>query len=214
MTEEKKALVDLNKQTDILSTRIECPICGQEYFYGVPYANVRCKKCGPYRTDFKQDIYTKKARQINFLWKHNNEITFKADRDYADVLDHIKEDFTSMRCWNVSDITQKHEAYRVCKKCATCYNCYTCIKCGKIFEVKIRSKPRCPDCKSFEFKRTYIKQKEIDENKKDFCPHCKSKKIKPTINEKEKCHKCGSDTIEKNKTYYYLTINRKGGYVI
>ena len=135
MAEENLAVIELNEKTDRLAIRTKCPQCGDEYLYGVPYAKVPCKKCGiTYMTDFKQDIYTKKARYIEGKKEESDGVILRVTEPYKPALIQIRYNHMGQKCWDVSEITQSIEEYKRCLKCGVCLDCYTCKKCGNSFE--------------------------------------------------------------------------------
>lgn len=214
MEETKEVIIDLNEKTDLLAGEAECPCCGHKYYYGVQSVEHHCNKCNTkYKTEFRQDIYTKKARWILFQLRKNNTIKFKVSEKYSEVLDHIAADFHGQRCYDVGDITETKETFRYCEECGVCLNCFKCNKCNKQFELTSKSKHRCPSCKSTEIDRPFIKTEKNSKGKR-ICPLCKSDKIKLTITKKDACERCKGKKLsnEKYQLVYWLTINRKGGY--
>src|SRR3990167_1667473 len=140
----------------ILAEQLICPICGDKYIHHVPYVQVPCGKCGnTYRTDFKQDIYTKNARRINSTLAWNNGVMIIAAEKYEGEIIHIKEHYLKMNSWDLSDITKKEDEHKRCNRCGVCLECFTCKGCGKTFNKdKNRKKQMCPHCKSDKFTRT------------------------------------------------------------
>ena len=218
MTEEKLIEIKLNDKTDLLAVRTECPRCGDKYLYGVPYVSVPCKKCGIlYKTDFKQDIYTKKARQLEDKKSEGDGIIIKATAPYKQQLIHIMYNHLEQKCWNVSEIKNSTESYKRCLNCGICMDCFTCKECGNQFEKdKKRRKQECPNCKSSDFTKTYFKKAKVKENKVTrICPECDSENIRLTrTTNKSKCHLCGCKNLSESKTdvMYELTIKRKKAY--
>lgn len=216
MTEENLETIELNEKTDSIAIKTKCPQCGDEYFYGVPYVNVPCKKCGiTYRTDFKQDIYTKKARYMEDKKTEKNGIVLKVTEQYKPALLHIMYNHVEQKCWDVSEITQTKEEFRYCYQCGYCMDCYTC-ECGNSFKKdKTKRKQKCPICNSTNFKRTYFKEAKKSGNM-IACPKCSSDKVKLTrTNNKNKCHLCGSEHLSPAHidNVYTVTIKRKKGYM-
>lgn len=219
MTEEDLEIIDLNEKTDLTAVKTKCPQCGNEYFYGVPYVNVACNVCGiTYRTDFRQDIFTKKARFIEDRKTEKNGIIFKATEEFKPALIHIRYNHLEQKCWDVSEIGQEKEEIRFCFSCGICLNCLTCKSCGVKFERDInRKKQKCPECHKSDFARTYFKDAKIKEGQnKRVCPECGSENIKLTLTKgKDACHRCGSKNLSEKKinNIYTLTVTRKKGYM-
>lgn len=218
MAEENIEVIDLNEKTDLLATEVKCPICGDKYIYGVPYVSVPCKKCGQtYRTDFKQDIYTKKARYIgDKMAEKIDGVMLRATEEYKSALIHIRYNHIEQKCWDVSKIEQSQEQIRHCLKCGTCMNCFICNRCGATFERdKFRRKQACPSCHKSDLRRTFFKNTEEKSKNIRICPHCKSENIKLTLTKnKTKCHVCGSKKLTDMKinNIYALIIRKKKGY--
>ena len=218
MDDSKEAILYLNEKTDLLACEIKCPHDSHKYYSGVHYVTSTCNKCGlTFKHEFNQDIYTKKARQLNKLLKWNNKVTIIASEKYEGILCEIRDDFIEFDNWAVSEITQAIEEVRVCKQCGVCQDCFTCKKCGTAFTKNSnRRKQFCPKCKSTEFVQTYIKEaKHTDNEHISICPHCNSTNIKFTrTSEKDKCPKCGSTQLSNPYTnvLYSLIIQRKKGY--
>ena len=211
--------IHLNQKTDLIAAKVKCPVDGDEYLYGVPYVTVPCKKCGTtYKTDFKQDIYTKKARQIEDKLAEGDGIKLIATGEYKSSLIHIRYNYTEQRCWDVSEIKTYKEEFRYCKDCGFCNNCLTCKDCNEQFEIDTKHrKQKCPKCKSHNLTRTYFKEtKDSKNNKFKLCPVCKSHKVNltRTIN-KTKCHKCDSKNLSDTKinVIHELVILRKKAYM-
>ena len=222
MEDEKVATLELNEKTDLLATEVKCPTCGagKEYMTGVPYVNVSCRKCNTkYRTDFKQDIYTKKARQLNGKISWKDKLIIRASEKYEKEINHIRADFIRMKCWDVSELRREEEEYRYCQ-CGVCLSCLTCKKCGKTFERDPnKRKYTCPHCRSTSFVKTYFKEVFSSEENPyiRLCPHCNSDRIRLTRSKyKSKCHICGSKKLSDTKIniVFILEINRKVGYKI
>ena len=218
---EEVIVIDLNEKTDLMSVRTKCPTCGHEYLYGVPYVTVPCSKCGiSYRTDFKQDIYTKKARFIEDKKTERNEIIFKATEAYKSALIHIRYNHMEQKCWDVSEIEEQKEEFKHCYKCGVCLNCFFCKDCNTHFKRnQNRRKQECPNCHSTNLTRTYFKDAKESKSKESMkirlCPECGSEHIKLTLTKnKSKCHLCGSKTLSPTKVncIYVLTVKRKGAY--
>src|SRR3990167_7825673 len=167
--EQGNSVFELNQKTDLISTECQCPNCGNKYLFGVPYVNVPCKKCGiTFRTDFNQDIYTKKARQLLSVISFKNSLSIKADGKYEGSLIHIRQHFMEQHCWDISEIVRGEEEYRRCHSCGVCLNCFTCKKCGKAFHPDTnKRKQTCPTCKSSNFVNTYFKQVLANEKNSD-----------------------------------------------
>ena len=178
MPKDKYEIFELNQKSDLLAVNCECPQCGDRYMHGVPYAQVPCNKCGvTYRTDFKQDIYTKKARQMLSKISYANGLVIRADEKYEDSLIYARQHFIEQHCWEVSGISRHTKEHKRCLSCGVCFNCYTCKNCGKPFQKDInRRKQSCPQCKNDKFVKSYFKEILINEKNKDIklCPFCKS----------------------------------------
>lgn len=210
-------IILLNEKTDLISVECQCPVCKDKYVHGVPYVSVPCNKCGnTYSTDFKQDILTKKYRQIEQALTENNGVHIQASDRYEPFIITLQRYKQRQGCWDVSEITNKKEMFRFCKSCGVCLNCFTC-ECGKSFTKDInRKKQKCPDCKSNNFKKTFFKEA-LEKGRKHICPECNSERIKMTrTSRKTKCHKCSSTKLTEPKvnTVYSLTISRKKSYKI
>jgi hypothetical protein len=216
MDKEEKVVLELNQKTDLMTTKCECPQCGDRYIHGVPYVQVPCGKCGiTYKTDFRQDIYTKKARQLLANLSYHNELTIRADEQYESSLVHMRHHFMEQHCWDVTDIEKTEEEYRRCLKCGVCHNCFTCMECGKPFKRDPNKRKQiCPKCKVNKFIKTYFTEVIIG-SKSKVCPHCKSDKIKMTrTRNKTKCHKCNSTKLaeKKKRVMFSFGIERKKAY--
>jgi len=219
MKEENNSIatLDLNEKTDKLATVVECPICRDKYLYAVPYAQVPCNKCGQtYKTDFKQDIYTKIARRLNQMLAWHNEVHLKASDAYERELINIADHFKRMNCWEISDITKTKEEFRYCLNCGICSNCFQCTVCDHIFvKDRKRRKQKCTSCNSNKFRRyNFVVEKN---NKNWCCPNCKGKEIKMTrTTYKSQCHKCKSRNISEAKinNIFQVSIERKKAYRI
>lgn len=212
-------ILELNQKSDLMAVICKCPSCGDKYIHGVPYVHVPCRKCGiTYRTDFEQDIYTKKARQMLSKISYKNSLIIRSDEKYESSLIHIRQHFIEQHCWDVSGITRTREEYKRCTKCGICLDCYTCKNCGKSFERdKNRRKQRCPHCKSDTFIKTYFKEVMMSEKNQDIklCPHCKSDRIKMSrTRNKSKCHICSSKKLTETKIniIFEVKIERKKAY--
>ena len=204
----------------MLAIESKCPICGHTHQCVVHYALARCKCGATYKTDFKQDIYTKKARQLLSLLAFNDEVEIIASEKFEGDIIHIQKHFQLMHSWEVSEITNSKEEYRKCKKCGVCLDCITCKGCGKTYKRNpSRKKQRCPTCQSYNYTTTFFKDVFIrDENKNiKLCPYCNSDNIRMTrVTNKTKCHICGSRKLTDKRTniLYKLTIKRKRAYMI
>ena len=217
--EEDAGIFKFSQKTDLISANCQCPQCGNKYLFGVPYVNIPCKKCGiTFRTDFAQDIYTKKARQLLSILSFKNSLTIKADAEYEDSLIYVRQHFIEQHCWDITEIQNSEEEYRRCLSCGVCFNCYTCKDCGKAFQHDINKRKQvCPTCKTNNFVKTYFKEVHVNDKNKDIklCPHCNSDKIRMTRTEnKTKCHACNSNklTEKKTKNTYRFTVSRKKAY--
>lgn len=215
--EIKEETIEFNEKTDTIPVNVECPNCGDHYTTGTHYVNVSCNKCGArYRSDFKMDIYSKKARFINLKFGFNNQINFKATEKYIGALTQVKEDFIKQNCWDITDIEQAEETYRYCTRCGVCFSCFACKKCGLTFSRdENRRRLICPHCRSDSFTKTNFTEAIFTEGEhKRKCPHCKSDNIKMTLTKKEVCEKCGSDKLTETRrnTIYIFTIKRKKAY--
>lgn len=219
MKEEEPEILELNRRSDLLAVDCRCTVCGDRYVHGVPYVNVPCGKCGnTFRTDFEQDIYTKKARQLLSKLSFRNSLIIKAEEKYESSLIHMRQHFIEQHCWDISEIKRIVEEYKRCLQCGVCFNCYTCKNCGKAFEKdKNKRKQICPHCRNDNFVKTYFKEVMVSDKNKDIklCPYCKSDNIKMsrTVN-KSKCHICGSRklTDKKVNTIFEFRIDRKKAY--
>lgn len=217
MEDDDMDLLELNQKTDLMAVQFQCPQCGDKYVHGIPYVQVPCGRCGiTYKTDFVQDIYTKKARQLLSKISFKNGVIIRADEKYESSLIHIRQHFIEMHCWDISNIQRHNEEYSLCQKCGICFNCYTCEECNEPFQKNVnRRKQVCPKCKSDKFKKTHFK--EVIKNSKGdkMCPHCKLDKIRMTrTHNKKTCHVCGSDklTDAKKNIIFEFTIKRKKAY--
>ena len=217
--EEQPDILELNRKSDLMATNCECPQCGNRYLFGVPYAQVPCKKCGiTFKTDFGQDIYTKKARQLLSKLAFKNSVLIRADEKFEGSLIHVRQHFVEMACWDVAEITKVENEKRWCRACGICMNCYTCKKCGKAFQHDPnRRKQVCPDCRVSNFVKTYFKNVKVMEENKDIrlCPHCNSDNIRMTrTKNKTKCHVCNSKKLTDIKVSieYSFTVSRKKAY--
>lgn len=217
---ENKDIFELNQKSDLLAANCQCPQCGNKYLFGVSYAQVPCKKCGiTFRTNFEQDIYTKKARQLLSKIAFKDSLLVRADERYESSLIHIRQHFLEMHCWDVTGIERKDEEYKKCLSCGVCLNCYTCKSCGKAFQHDInKRKQTCPLCKTNNFIKTYFKEVKTNEKNKDIrlCPHCNSDKIRMTrTKNKKKCHLCNSGKLTEQKidVKYSFVISRKKAYM-
>lgn len=220
--DEELEVFYFSERTDKLQAEhCSCPVCGVKYMMHVPYVNASCKKCGTrYQTDFQQDMYTKKARELNSWLAHKNEFKIKADEIYEKDVIHFRQHHIDMKCWDLSVISESKEAHYRCHSCGVCLHCFTCKSCGKTFEKDPnRRKVKCPHCSSGNFLPTYFKAVKTDDKNKLLkkCPVCHSERVVMTRTEqKTKCHLCGgkdlSDAITERK--FWLTISRKKGYYI
>jgi len=216
--EEKTALLELNEKNDMLAVNVVCPVEGNKYMTHTRYVIVSCAKCGTsFRTDFDQSIYDKVAKKLNSLLAYNNKVIILATEKYEPDITHIKEHYTQMKCWRVSDLTPTMDEHKRCLKCGICRNCFTCTSCGQTFlPNKNRRKQQCPHCKSNQFTHTYLKEVN-EEGKTKICPHCKSDDIVMTrTTNKTKCHKCGTTKLSETKSRraFSLEIKRHPGYEI
>ncbi len=221
MTEEDDCeVIELNQKTDLLSIHAECPFCGAKH-HGVPYVHIPCSSCGSvYRTDFNQDIYTKKAKQIASAISYKDKIKIRAVENYENEVTTARQHFIKQGCWTVSGIVRSMEEHRKCFDCGICLNCLTCKGCGKAFtRDKNKRKQICPTCKSSQFVKTRINKILINEKNRDImlCPHCKSDNIRLTrTTNKTKCHLCGSKNLSEKKIdiIFEFTVERKEAYKI
>lgn len=211
--------LELNEKSNLIAVDCKCPNCGDKYLHGVPYVIVPCKKCGStYKTDFNQDIYTKKARQLLSKLSYKNGIIIKATNKYEGAIIHIRQHFIEQHCWEVSEITKSTEEYRRCLCCGVCLNCYTCKIDGTTFERdRNRRKQQCPKCKKSNFVKTYFKMAKCSDENKEIvlCPHCGSDNIRMTrTKNKTQCHSCTSKKLSEKKTntVYEIIIERKKAY--
>lgn len=217
MTEDKSIILDFTQGSNLMSTQCECPQCGNKYLFGVPYVTVPCKKCGiKFNTDFKQDMYTKKARQINSKISFYDKITLRFKEEDEGSLIHYRQHLLQQKCWIVSEITHKGDEYKRCLECGVCLECYHCKTCNKNFAHNDnRRKQVCPECGGSDFEHTYFKK--VAGKTKKVCPHCKSEKIKMTITRnKKKCHLCESDNLSEARTreLFEFSVERKEAYKI
>jgi DNA-directed RNA polymerase subunit RPC12/RpoP len=216
---EKVAILELSKKTDLLATKVECPYDGSKYIYGFPYVYVTCGKCGQtHREDFKQDIYTRKARYLLTLVAYNDKVIVRAEETYKAQFNDIRQDFIEQYCYDVSDVEDYNVEYRKCLSCGICLNCFTCKNCGKTFENdKNKRKQTCPHCRANNFVRTYFKKVIVSEDNREIklCPFCKSSKIRMTkVKNKTKCHLCKTRKLTEKRIelWFQTTIERKKGY--
>ena len=210
---------ELNSKSDLIAANCQCPQCGNKYLFGVPYIHVPCNKCGiTFRTDFEQDIYTKKARQLLSKISFRNSLLIRADDKYEGSLIHIRQHFIEQHCWDVSEIQSAEETYKRCLNCGVCFNCYTCKGCGKAFQRDPnKRKQSCPQCKTSNFVKTYFREVHVNQKNKEIrlCPHCNSDKIKMMrTRNKIKCHACNSRKLTESKSniVYSFTVERKKAY--
>lgn len=220
MVDNNYPIIDLNEKTDLISTEVECPECGDKFRKGVPWVTIPCGNCGSsFKTDFKWSLYGKKALKINQTLSRNNGTNFRATEKYEQDIVQIKYHFDKFRSWDVTDIWTEDEVYRFCMNCGICHNCYTCKSCGHAFtkDPNLR-RPRCPKCKNAMSIRTYFTEP-ITSEKNEYiklCPHCKSDKLSFTlVTQKKNCHKCKSTNLseQKNRVIYWLTVERKKSYM-
>lgn len=218
MPEENLIEIELNDKTDLLEMVTKCPRCERKDLHGIRSVEISCKKCGLlYKTDFRQDIYTKKARRIEDKKGEADGVIIKATEPYKPALIHIMYNSIEQKCWNVSEIKQSTVSYKRCLNCGICRECYTCKECGTPFKKdKKRRKQECPNCKSSSFTRTYFKKAKIEKNKiTRICPECDSENIRLTkTTNKSKCHLCGSKKLSEAKIdiMHELIIKRKKAY--
>lgn len=219
MKGDKLDVLELNQKSDLMAMSCKCPQCGKKYPYGVAYVKVPCTYCGiTYKSDFNQDIYTKKARHLLSMLSYKNGLIIKANERYESSLTHIRQHFIEQHCWTVSDIERSNEEYKRCLSCGVCFDCFTCKDCGKAFQRdKNRRKQKCPTCKSSKFVKTYFTQVDVNPKNKEIrkCPHCKSDNIRMTrTRNKTKCHNCNSRKLTDKKTnvVFQITIERKKAY--
>lgn len=220
MKEDGFEVIEFNEKTDLMAVDAKCPRCSSKYLYGSPYVQIPCHKCGiTYKTDFKQDIYTKKARQINSTISYVDKLILRATEKYESSFITTRQHYIEQGCWNVSEIKRATEEYKRCTRCGVCISCYTC-RCGKNFKHDTnRRQQMCPDCKSTDFVKTYFKEVFTNEENKEIrlCPHCKSENIRMTrTRNKDKCHLCKSDKLSNKRTNikFECTIERKKAYRI
>jgi hypothetical protein len=213
MMEDDETLIELNDKTDTMATRAICPVCGNKYLTGVPQVKVKCRKCNnTHNTDFKQDIYTKKARKIIESISYYNKVTFRVDEKYEGAAAHIRHHFIEQRCYNVSEIKPRKKSVRYCRACGTCNNCMECCDCGEVFD---KSEDKCPSCKSKNIKRYYFKDAVEVKKHRHACPECNGTDVSMTrIINKTVCHLCGSRKLsnEHIDICFEFTIERKPGY--
>jgi len=219
VTEDDLLIIDLNEKTDLLSINLECPICSEKYYYGVPYVSVPCNKCGQtYKTDLKQSIYDKFAKRIIAGLSYHEGVMLRATERYETDINLIEKHFKLQCCWEIEEMEKTEEQYRFCDNCGVCLNCFTCKNCGKTFERDInRRKQHCPHCKSESFTKTRFTNPFQNEKNKHIrlCPHCKSDRIKMTVTKnKTKCHECNSEKLSEPRinVLYILKIKRKKAY--
>ena len=161
MSEDDLPTLYLNEKFDNLQAdNLKCPVCGDKYMKHVPYVSVGCQKCGTkFTTDFSQDIYTKKARNINSVLAYYNGLIIKASEKFEGDVTHIKEHFTRFNNWDVGEIEHENEEHRRCSSCGMCKQCFTCKSCGKQFgRDENRRRQKCPHCNSkiFYKPRTHV----------------------------------------------------------
>jgi len=218
LDKDKTEIIDLNEKTDLLATNVRCPVCGDKYLHGVPYVHVSCRCGATFKTDFNQDIYTKKSRQIFGKLAFKNVIVIHAAERYESAITQIKEHYLRHKCYDVSEITQIEEEYKRCEKCGICFDCLTCKACLKPFNKDPnRRKQKCPHCGSIEFIKTYFKEAKVSDGNKSIkmCPHCGSTNIRMTrTRNKTKCHLCNSTSLteQKKNVLYEITISKKKAY--
>ena len=218
MSDEELDILELNQKSDLLAVGCKCPQCGDKYLHGVPYVQVPCNKCGiTYRTDFEQDIYTKKARQLLSKISFKNGVIIRADDKYESAIVNIRQHFIEQACWDVSEIERNNEEYKRCLQCGICFDCYTCKSCGLPFKKdKNKRKQTCPKCKSNKFVKTYFDKVTMSKNKEiKLCPHCNSDIVRMTrTKNKTKCHICSSRKLTDKRTniIFQVTIKRKKAY--
>ena len=217
MKEDNIELLELNQKSDLLAVQCQCPIDGDKYIHGVPYVMVPCGKCSnTFRTDFAQDIYTKKARHLIQKLAYSNGVIVRAEEKYESSLTHMRQHFIEMHCWDVSEIQKSNEEYSICQSCGICFNCYECTSCTEHFQRNInRRKQACPKCKSDTFNKSKFKEVMTNDRKVRLCPYCKSEKIKMTrTRNKTMCHICNSKNLTDKKTniIYEFRIDRKKAY--
>lgn len=220
MKKTKLPVIELTEKFDrLIAEKLCCPVCGDKYATHVPYVIVPCGKCGTkYTTDFRQDIYTKKAKKILSTIAYNNGFIIYADEKYEQEITHIQKHFDYMLCYDVSEITQSYEEHRRCEQCGVCLHCLTCKECGNTYIPKPRVRRQtCPDCHSTKSTKTYFPSVHTDQHNKKIklCPQCKSDRIIMTRSKlKSKCHMCGSKQLSDKITerMFKLTIKRKRAY--
>lgn len=209
--------IELNESTDKIGVDVKCPECGNKYLYHVAYVNVSCGKClTKYKSAFKQDIYRKKARDINAALAYNNGVNIKATGiDYESSIITIEKHFKLHKCWNVYPIDHTVETHKRCNKCGICHSCFTCKDCEKSFPKNPNKKTQaCPHCHSKNVNWTYIKDIIRNGNQR-LCPNCKSGNIVMTrTKNKTKCHICGKKDLSEpvEEQVFILTIEKKLGY--
>src|SRR3990167_2287338 len=100
MSKEKhEVALEFKPETDLLAVNVQCPRCSNKYVFGTPYISVPCRKCGiTFRTEFTQDIYTKKARQLLTMVAFNDRITIKAHDKYESSMMTVRQHFIQMNC--------------------------------------------------------------------------------------------------------------------
>lgn len=219
MTDKPAVLILDDKHDKIRVEQLRCPFCGDKFMQHHPFVQVACGKCGgKYRTDFKQDIYTKKSRELNSLLAYNNIVKIQARETFEADITQIQKHFQEMNSWDVSELKQVIDSHRRCEKCGICLNCFTCKNCGKSFEKdKNKRKQTCPHCRSHNFIKTYFTQAIAPEQDKriKLCPNCKSDNIVMTRSKfKSKCHLCNSKKLSDkiDEKWFILKISRKRAY--
>jgi len=216
--DDKISEFELNQKTDLMAVKCECPQCGDRYLHGVPHVQVPCGKCGiTYRTDFKQSIYTKKARHILSKLAYKNALKITATNKYEADITLIRQHFIEMHNWEITEITSSTEEHRRCQKCGVCFTCYTCIDCQESFKPdKSKRKKKCPHCNSTNVTRSYFSSVVTKEERRGrLCPFCNSTKVRMTrTTNKTKCHICGSDELSEARrdTKFSFIISRKKAY--
>lgn len=217
MREETLIKIRLDDKTNLLSVESECPECEDKYMQSSPHAIVHCGKCGAkYKTDFKQDIYTKKARQMEDKKVEGDGIIIEATEQYKPQLIHMMYNHIEQKCWDVSEIIKSGEEYRRCLNCGICRDCYICKECKTSFERnKSRRKQECPKCGKSNYSKTYFEKAKIKNHNKRICPNCNSENIRLTrTTNKSKCYMCGSTNLSAIKVdnIFTVTVKRKKAY--
>lgn len=177
-------IIWFTRESDTIKAWIMCPACGTKKLRHLPFVQIQCDDCKKrYKTSLHQSIAEKKMAEIVYKFNNCDEVIFRAEEYYLEPLNHIKNCFSKMPLWEVSEITKINV-----KESNMCMMCGRCPSCKKY----TKDSSKCEHCNAEidKYKMKHTRTRDI------ICPKCGNEKL----------------SMGKAKPMHQLTYTRKAPY--